>query len=305
MKRVVSVSLGSSKRDHRVETTILGEKFTIERVGTDGDMKRAIEIVHELDGKVDAFGLGGADLYVGPPGHRYMLRGALPLVRAAKVTPFLDGGGLKNTLERRVVKYMAQEGLVKAGQNVFIVCAMDRFGLAEAMFEVGARVVLGDLMFVLGIGVPIRSMHTLNVLASLIAPLACRLPLAMLYPIGKSQEKPPRPKFTKHYLGADIVAGDYHYIHRHIPDRLEGKTILTNTVTASDVEDLRKRGVATLVTTTPELSGRSFGTNVMEGVLVALAGKRPDELTPADYDRLLDQIGFKPRVQELQASAAS
>lgn len=304
MKRVVSVSLGSSKRDHRVETTILGEQFTIERIGTDGDMKRAIEMVRELDGKVDAFGLGGADLYVGPPKRRYMLRGALPLVQAAKKTPFVDGGGLKNTLEKRVARYMAHNGMLKPKTNVFIVCAMDRFGLAEAVVEAGCNVVLGDLMFVLGLPFPVRSLATLNVLASLIAPLACRLPLSMLYPIGKSQEKPPTPKFERYYLGADVVAGDYHYIHRHIPDRLEGKTVLTNTVTAADVEDLRGRGVATLVTTTPELSGRSFGTNVMEGVLVAVAGKRPEELTADDYERLLDQIGFVPRVQKLQATSA-
>jgi len=35
MKRVVSVSLGSSKRNHSVITEILGETFLIERIGTD------------------------------------------------------------------------------------------------------------------------------------------------------------------------------------------------------------------------------------------------------------------------------
>lgn len=34
MKQVVSVSLGSSKRDHKVEAEFLGEKFVIERIGT-------------------------------------------------------------------------------------------------------------------------------------------------------------------------------------------------------------------------------------------------------------------------------
>lgn len=59
MKRVVSISLGSSKRDHQVETEFLGEKFRIERIGTDGDMERMITMIRELDGRVDAFGLGG------------------------------------------------------------------------------------------------------------------------------------------------------------------------------------------------------------------------------------------------------
>ncbi|MCK4300120.1 MAG: quinate 5-dehydrogenase, partial [Planctomycetes bacterium] len=53
------------------------------------------------------------------------------------------------------------------------------------------------------------------------------------------------------------------------------------------------------VTTTPELEGRSFGTNVMEGVLIALAGKRPEEMQPEDYLSLLRRLGWQPRVVHL------
>jgi hypothetical protein len=70
MKRVVGISIGSSKRDHKVEAEFLGEKFLIERIGTDGDMNRAIEMIRELDGKVDAFGMGGIDLYLVAGGRR-------------------------------------------------------------------------------------------------------------------------------------------------------------------------------------------------------------------------------------------
>ena len=62
MKRAVSISIGSSKRNKAVEVTLLGEKVSIERIGTDGDMEAAALKYKELDGKVDAFGVGGADL---------------------------------------------------------------------------------------------------------------------------------------------------------------------------------------------------------------------------------------------------
>ena len=62
MKRAVSISIGSSKRDKKVELDLLGEKVVIERVGTDGDMEKAALLYKELDGKVDAFGVGGANL---------------------------------------------------------------------------------------------------------------------------------------------------------------------------------------------------------------------------------------------------
>ena len=40
MKRVVSISLGTSKRDKRSETEFLGRPFIVERIGTDGDKDR-------------------------------------------------------------------------------------------------------------------------------------------------------------------------------------------------------------------------------------------------------------------------
>ncbi|MCX7682555.1 MAG: quinate 5-dehydrogenase, partial [Anaerolineae bacterium] len=61
MKRAVSISLGSSTRDKKVTLTLLGQEITLERIGTDGDVAQAIRLYRELDGKVDAFGVGGID----------------------------------------------------------------------------------------------------------------------------------------------------------------------------------------------------------------------------------------------------
>jgi hypothetical protein len=41
MKKAVSISIGSSKRNKAVEETLLGEQVSIERIGTDGDMEAA------------------------------------------------------------------------------------------------------------------------------------------------------------------------------------------------------------------------------------------------------------------------
>ena len=60
MKRAVSISIGSSSRDKKVEINLLGETVSLERIGTDGDMEKAAQLYGELDGKVDAFGVGGA-----------------------------------------------------------------------------------------------------------------------------------------------------------------------------------------------------------------------------------------------------
>ncbi|MGE5553465.1 MAG: quinate 5-dehydrogenase [Betaproteobacteria bacterium] len=298
MKRIVSVSLGSSKRDHAVELELLGEKVRIERIGTDGSMDKAVALIRQLDGKVDAFGMGGIDLYLVAGRRRYVIRDAKRLAAAAEVTPIVDGSGLKNTLERRTVKELVGGGFPLRGKKAFVVCALDRFGLAESLIEAGAEVVMGDFMFALGLPIPIRKLSTLHLAASLLAPVAVQLPFEWLYPTGSAQESE-NPKWGRWYHWADIVAGDFLFIKKSLPKEIPGKVILTNTTTRGDVEDLRRRGVATLITTTPELEGRSFGTNVMEALLVAFSGKPLAEITAADYHALLDKLGFKPRITSL------
>lgn len=299
MKRVISISLGSSKRDHAVELEVLGQPFRIERVGTDGNMEQAIRRIKELDGKVDAFGMGGIDLYVQAGPHRYVLRSALPLARAAQKSPIVDGSGLKNTLERRVIAYLRDEaGMDFKGRKVLLVSGADRFGMAEALAESGADLICGDLMFTVGIPWPFRSLTALERAARVLGPIICRLPISMIYPTGDKQREN-KPKFEKYFQEADVIAGDRHFIFRSMPPRLDGKTIITNTTTPDDVEELRRRGAATLVTTTPELNGRSFGTNVMEALLIALANKPWTEMQPDDYHRLLDKLQFIPRITKL------
>ena len=85
-------------------------------------------------------------------------------------------------------------------------------------------------------------------------------------------------------------------MRQFMPARLDGKIVLTNTVTPANVGELGARGVKMLVTTTPDFEGRSFGTNVIEAALLALLGKRWSDVTAEDYERLLGELHLNPRV---------
>ncbi|MHB1393488.1 MAG: quinate 5-dehydrogenase [Clostridia bacterium] len=299
MKHIVSISIGSSKRDHRVSMDINGENVIIERIGTDGDIQKAIKLIEELDGKVDAFGMGGIDVYLNAGKSRYMIKDAFPIREAAKVTPMVDGSGLKVSLEKEIPHFINDNVEKLKGKSAFILPAIDRYGMAEGFQDMGCELVLGDLMVALGINIPIRSLKMLDRIASVIAPVACRLPFEMLYPTGKEQNKDTNRtgKIDKFFYDADIIAGDFHYIKQYMPGGMQGKMIVTNTVTKEDIEWLKECGVRTLVTSTPDLDGRSFGTNVIEALLVALIGKGIDEITTDDYLKVLKEINFRPRVE--------
>jgi len=300
MKRAVSISIGSSKRNKTVEVTLLGEKVSIERIGTDGDMEAAALKFKELDGKVDAFGVGGADLSALVDGKLYPFYSVQPMVRFVRKTPLVDGGGLKNTLENKAASFLDKkigDYINSRSRKVLVALGVDRWGLSKSFVDAGYETVFGDLMFGLEIPIAIHKLGQVKTLAALLMPIAGRLPFAWVYPTGEKQEKR-TPKWGKYYAWATVIAGDCHYIKRFMPDDLQGKVIVTNTTTPEDVEAFRKAGVKYLVTTTPVLEGRSFGTNMMEAALVAISGKgRP--LTWPELNEMLDKLGFEPQLQEL------
>jgi hypothetical protein len=167
--------------------------------------------------------------------------------------------------------------------------------MAEALVEIGGPVIYGDLLFGLGLPIPLRSYKMVKMFGKLVLPIVTKLPFKWFYPTGEKQEKR-SPKFPKVFQEASVIAGDWHYIRRYAPDDLSGKTILTQTLRKADLEMLQVTKCGRAITTTPMMGGETFATNVMEGVIVALKGKRPEEMTAADYLETLHQLNWKPNV---------
>jgi len=298
MKQAVSISLGSSTRDKKVIIHFNGEPVSVERIGTDGDEVKARNLFAEMDGQVDAFGVGGVELDIRLGDRVYLLRSGQQLVQDVKQTPAVCGAGLKNTLERRVFELAAADlGGMPHYRNAFMTLGVDRYGMAEAIADISDKVVFGDLMFGLGIPIPITGLKWLNRAGRILLPIVRLLPISMIYPTGESQETI-EPKYEKYFDQADLIAGDFLYIRKHMPDDLGGKTILTNTTTEQDVELLRERGLRWLITTTPRYEGRTFGTNMLEAALTAYTGKGRT-LTDKELTVLADELKLRPSVQRL------
>ncbi|HWS24449.1 MAG TPA: hypothetical protein VN226_08475 [Anaerolineales bacterium] len=300
MKRAVSISIGSSKRNKSVEVELLGEKVVIERIGTDGDMEKAALLYKELDGKVEAFGVGGADLGLMVDDKWYPLHSVSSMVRYIKHTPVVDGTGVKNTLENMAAPMIDQElgdYIKEKGRKTLIMTGSDRWGLTKSFTELGYETVFGDLMFSLDIPIPLHTTKQIKTLVGILMPVISRVPFKWVYPTGAKQETR-TPKFEKFFQWATVIAGDCHYIKKYMPDDLTGKIIVTNTTTPEDVALFKQCGVKYLITTTPVLDGRSFGTNMIESALIAISGKNR-KLTYEEYTELLNRLDFKPQLQEL------
>ncbi len=298
MKHVVSISLGSSTRDKKAEFKLGEETILMERIGCNGDEKKARSLFAEMDGKVDAFGVGGVELYVRVIDKNYPLRSGVNLVKDVKHTPYTDGRGIKMVLESNIFQIVEPEiRRPISPRKAMMPLAADRYGMADSLHRAGFDLVFCDLMFGLGIPIPIKGLARLRRAAAIILPIAGLMPMSMLYPTGENQDENV-PQHEKWFNYGPVIAGDFQYIRRNMPHDMNGKIIISNTTTQDDVDLLQSRGVSYLVTSTPRIDGRSFGTNVLEAALIAYAGQGR-ELTDAELHSLVKELDLKPNVQEL------
>jgi hypothetical protein len=298
MKRVVSVSLGSRSRDYRITVTLLGQEISIERVGTDGDVARAAALYRELDGQVDCLGIGGAALYVDTLKRRYVMSAVQRMISGVRHTPVVDGVGFRDLLEGQAARYLLEHAPAPIEpRRALSLVALDRMALTRGLADAGFELIIGDLAFALGVPVALHSLAAINRVGTVLLPVMRHLPMSLIYPTGE-REDANTPRYGRWFAWAAVIAGDCNYISRFMPADMRGKVVMTNTTTLRNVEQFRERGVRYLLTSTPRLGERSFGTNLMEAALVALSGKGR-VLDAREMAEMVEAVGWRPNLEVL------
>ncbi|GAB4450309.1 MAG: serine carboxypeptidase [Chloroflexi bacterium OHK40] len=302
MKRIVSISLGSSARDYRFATTILGRAIEVQRIGTNGDTARAAELIRAYDGQVDAIGLGGLTPVFRVGRARYPHQEAIHIAAQARRTPVVDGGVIKATLERWTVAQAARKvpGLFRY-KRVLLTSGIERYQLAAALAQYDAELRFADPIIHIGLPfLPVpRSIEQLELYAATTLPITALLPYRVLHPVANGQEGHD-PRAESLFRWANVVAGDFAYIRRFAPANLAGTSIVTDDPSPAEIEDLRQRGVQTLVTMTPPLSPERpyVAADVLEAIVVAIqeTSGQPGEAEALDF---IAAAGWGASVQEL------
>ncbi|MEN9938519.1 MAG: hypothetical protein RLZZ387_5098 [Chloroflexota bacterium] len=311
MKRIVSISLGSAQRDYAFTTTILGQHVEVLRIGTNGDTELAAALVRDYDGKVDAIGLGGLTPVFRVGEARYPHQEVIRIARGARRTPVVSGGLIKQTLDRWCVQEAnrASKGLFNY-RRILVTSGIDRYALSQALGQYEAELRFADPIIHSGVQwLPVpRSIGQLDLYAATTLPVTVLLPYKVLHPVALGQEGHD-PRGESHFRWADVVAGDFAYIRHFAPRDLSGKVIVTDDPSRAEIEDLRARGVTTLVTLSPRLeadddaeAGRYVSADVLEGIAVALleCGASPTE---GDVINFIDEAGWGPEVLRLNDAA--
>jgi predicted amino acid dehydrogenase len=302
MKRILVIHLGKEAEDFTA--TLGARQVQVLWRGCTRNSELARRLVAEHDGQVDAIALDGIPIHLElGRAHRFYKPGR-ELSELAKETPVVDGSGVRAGLERWAVTLAdrAEPGVLSQ-KRVLMCPGVNHVGLAQAIGRKSPQVHYYDpeiffrLPDVFGVGRP-ETLETAD------APTLDLLRDASLDRVSPPPIPRNRPA-TSHIRWADMLAGDVATIRNIAPPKLQGKTVVVPYANAEDVDDLRGRGVAILVTLLPSLTGKHdemarHSAAVIEACFVALREDPNAPLTEDSYLDLMADIQWSPKVTYLQ-----
>lgn len=283
-------------------------EVSVEYGGRDVDLTR--RIIANAKGKFDAVALSGFSLTytVGDRYHRHKKLKSLLAEEESDPTAVCDGIRAKDTIERWLMRRIAEqlEGEI-AHRRILVLSAMDRWGVSEVISSLKSSIVYGDFMYNFRFGIPLLSLDQVRRMSPLVLNVVTRAPLDWYFP-GARRYGRRLPRWRPAFYWAEVVVGGMTYLKRYAPAQMEGKVVITDIHTDEDVEWLRARGVGTIASLTPVVSGQRISASVMEAALtIATRGKVGHR-----RDRYLDEIiridpgieiiSFKPSIAQVPAS---
>ncbi len=303
MKTVISVSQGSSEYDYDLKTEFLKQSFHIIRIGTDGDIPRAEEVLRSVHEQADAFGLSMV------PDHYQV--GSLQLKHpdTAKLEacipdkPITTGAGLRGILQEWTVRHTQSElGHFFDNARVLFMNGKAGYRLAKSLSEYTDNLFFADPYIDFGVPRLLTSLRQLEIYTSLTAPVMFRraaaeaVKTALRTPLYRLGEELIKGSLHQAVKDAHVIVATMEDLEQFTDKELDGKTILTSRVTDTALDWMRSRWVATVVDYSPWLEGRPLGMNVMEAMISAALSRTPDQLGANDYLDVIQALGIEPRI---------
>src|SRR5210317_961579 len=147
VKQVVSISLGSSDKDYAFNTEFLGQEFSIRRLGTDGDLEKAAELLLRMDKEADAIGLGQIKYPYGI-GPRYLNKYKHHKIKdlgAQVQTPVTIGSALRDVSFEWALRYIEYKfGNYFSNARVLFFSGMYNYRIAKVMSEFTDNLTFAD-----------------------------------------------------------------------------------------------------------------------------------------------------------------
>jgi predicted amino acid dehydrogenase len=297
MKKIVSISLGPGDLDYGFRTRFLGESFQVSRIGTDGDAGQAGKLLAARRDEADTLGLGmvrehytvGTDHFVRPETRK--------LEKLAGHTPVTTGSRLREIVQEWTVRSAQLElGRLFNNAKVLFLSGTLNYRLASVLSEYTDNLTFADPVVQFGLPNLLHSLKALELYAAGSHPV-------LRFESGKDLIPSIAPfQFFNHLVlrravrEAHVVVAPYEQLAHYGANELEGKTVITSTVSDERLEELKEKGVRLVLDCSIQPFKQTVGLNVVEAMVMAALGKSASEISQDDYLEIFTDLQLKPRL---------
>lgn len=295
MKKVVSVSLGSSKADFEFKTRFLGQDISVHRMGADQDTGRAWELMRRQQASADAIGLGEISDHYHVGQDTLINKETRRLTNVVTRVPVTTGATLRRLLQVRAVRYVQKElGHYFNNNLVLFLSGMRNYNMAVAMSDYTRNLSFADALFQTGAPVMLGSLEQLELYAKGSGLMLSGKPGEMLEAaLTDFKLMMVRSEVAK----AQVIVGTFAEIKSvGNASNLEGKTLITSAVDDERMEFFKACKVNLVVDTSPKLFEKVVGINTIEAMILAALDKSPEEISDDDFEEILDELNIVPRL---------
>jgi len=295
MKKVVTISLGSSKQDFSFETDFLGHRFEVRRVGADNDTTKAWELMRRHQTTADAIGLGeiGDHWHVGQ--NTVVNKETKRLLNVVTRVPATTGATLRRLLQVRAVRHVQNElGHYFNNNIVLFLNGMRNYDMAVALSDYTPNLNFADALAQTGAPKLLTSLMQLELYAKG-SDWALSGKRGELLEAALSGFK--NNRIAAAVAKSHLIVGTFHELKEvGSPANLAGKTVITSAVDDERLAFFKHCKVNLVVDVSPKLFDRVVGVNVIEAMILATLGKPHEEVSDDDFAEILDELDIKPRL---------
>ena len=295
MKRVVTITLGSSQRDFSFETDFLGHRFQVKRVGADNDVNRAWELMRRAQAKADAIGLGDVSDHYHVGQDTVTNRETRRLMKVVTRVPVTTGAKLRRLLQVSAVRYVQNHiGSYFNNNLVLFLSGMRNYDMAVAMSDYTPNLRFADALAKTGAPTMLTSLKQLELYARGSELVLSGRPGEILEGALSGLKS---MLMAREVARCHVIVGTFaEFKAVGNADNLGGKTLITSAVDDEAEAFYRECNVNLVVDVSPRLFENVVGINVLEAMILATLHKPQESVSEDDLIEIVEELDIKPRL---------
>jgi predicted amino acid dehydrogenase len=294
---IVNVSLAGSDRDYDKHVTFLEQEFHLRRIGTNGDVAAAEDLVRKWADDADVIAVTGirearvAGLYDGD------LEAVNRVKQATRMIPVTDGHALRAVLQEWSIRHVQN---VMPGYytnaRVVVLGGMNHAGTIRILQEYTQNFEFADPLLRLDVLKRMDSNPVLGLAANVGMWPVRQLPGAI-----RSQVKAPGHRLSsslarRALADAHVIVGTPDELSAFGVGTLRGKSVVTTALSDERLAELAEFDVDMVLDSTPQPFDFTITTAVLEAMMLAASSSPLGRLTNDDLLDMIVSSGLEPRV---------